>query len=198
MQVIMKVLQVTQKGIAIAGINSDQHRFNRKTLFCLFVFGLCITSQCVFIFRTANNFIEYTDCVYKTGTTISIAVCYTSLVFYKKKLFSFINDIEEIANKSEQSKNVHTKIAQYSLVLNNISGLQDPKSKAMFLDVDENIEKWSKIVYFVSVILSPISLILPNIILSFYTYFTTDLRENAFVLLIPMWYVHLHNAYILY
>lgn len=97
----MKILQITQKGIAVGGIKSDEHRFNRKTSLVFFVFALCITSQCIFIVRSTNNFIEYTDCVYKTGTTISVAVCYTSLVFYKKKLFSFISDIEKIANKSE-------------------------------------------------------------------------------------------------
>lgn len=97
----MKILQVTQRGIAIVGIEPDQQRFNRRTSLVFFVFGLCIMSQCIFIVRSAKTFIEYTDCVYKTGTTISIAVCYTSLVCYKMELFSFINDIEKIANKSE-------------------------------------------------------------------------------------------------
>lgn len=66
----------------------------------------------------------------------------------------------------------------------------------MYEEVDESIEKWSKIVYFVSVVLSPTSLILPNIILSFYIYFTTDSAKNdAFILLLSMWYVHWFGAF---
>lgn len=97
----MEILQVTQKGIGVVGLNRTDHRFNKKTLLVLFVFALCITSQCIYIFQTANDFLEYTDCVYKTGTTVSVAVCYTSLVLYKSKLFKFINGIEKLANDSE-------------------------------------------------------------------------------------------------
>lgn len=57
----------------------------------------------------------------------------------------------------------------------------------MYENVDEIIEKWSKIVYFVSVVMSPMSLILPNILLSVYTYSTTELESDSFILLLPMW-----------
>lgn len=72
----------------------------------------------------------------------------------------------------------------------------------MYEEVDKNIEKWSKIVYFVAVILWPICAILPNVFLSFYGYFTTDLvGKDTFVLLFPMWYVYyilmIQNHYLL-
>ena len=70
-----------------------------------------------------------------------------------------------------------------------ISGLRDPKSKKMYEEAHEAIEEWSKIVYFVTLVLSPISLVSPNAILSFYTYFTTDLGNDAFGLIVPMWCV---------
>lgn len=97
----MKFLRIFQTGVAIGGISSIEQRFNRKTSFVFVIFGLCVTLQCIYIFQTANSFNEYTDCVYKTGTTISILVCYASLVFHKAEVTTYIDGIEKFADKSE-------------------------------------------------------------------------------------------------
>lgn len=71
--------------------------------------------------------------------------------------------------------------------LNSISGLQHPKSKAMYEKTDELIEKWTKYInIFFHRLLVPI-LILPKAIQSYFTYFTTDLRMKAFELSTPIW-----------
>lgn len=186
----MRILHLTQKGFALGGLDEAQHRLNKRTLLIFSIFGLCITSQCIFTIRIAKNFIEYIDCICKTGTVFAIAVCYASLVFRKSQLFAFVNEMQELCDKSKQS--LEKKLLYWTL-LNAFSiiflGLRISGSKSLYEELNRKIEKWSAIIYFVSVIIFPINLIGSMIILSFYTYFTTDLDSDAFALPVPMWFV---------
>lgn len=69
-----------------------------------------------------------------------------------------------------------------------ISGSENAKSKAMYDEVNRQVEKWCEIGYFVTVILSPLSFILPKFTVSVFAYFTTDLGNEALVLPLPTWY----------
>lgn len=70
----------------------------------------------------------------------------------------------------------------------------NPKSKKIFTEANENIEKYTKLICFVSIQISHPGLILPNFIISYYNYFTTDLEGGeAFTLAFPEWYVLFQN-----
>lgn len=66
-------------------------------------------------------------------------------------------------------------------------GLQNEASKAIYVEVNDRIEKWSQIVHFVLVNVSIPFLILPKYLVSFYLYYTTDMGNDAFELPLPMW-----------
>lgn len=65
-------------------------------------------------------------------------------------------------------------------------GLKCSTSKVLYYETNEQIENFCEIIYFVFVRISPQFLTFPFYIVSYYNYFTTDLGEKAFQLLIPM------------
>lgn len=60
-------------------------------------------------------------------------------------------------------------------------------SKKMFGESMEQVEKWSKIVTFISQKIAPLCGVSCGLIPSFYSYFVTDLGSESFKLPVPMW-----------
>lgn len=71
----------------------------------------------------------------------------------------------------------------------NISGLKYPGSKAIYDENNQQIEKWSEIIRLAAGKGTPICLILPKSLLSFFLYFATDSGRESFFLPLPMWWV---------
>lgn len=57
-----------------------------------------------------------------------------------------------------------------------------PTSKSIFDETDEKLQNWFGVLDFVAVNVMSVCLTLPMLIVSFYTYFTTDLANDAFQL----------------
>ena len=68
-----------------------------------------------------------------------------------------------------------------------ILGLKNPSSKVLYEKTNRSVEKWSKIIFFVMVKITPIAWLLPKVIISLFLYFTTDLGNDALELPSPMW-----------
>lgn len=66
-------------------------------------------------------------------------------------------------------------------------GLEDPEMKVFYDDANQRIEKWSKFVYFITVIIIPIGYYTPRLIISIAFYFTTRMDSDAFELSFPFW-----------
>ena len=75
------------------------------------------------------------------------------------------------------------------IVLMQKIGKDNVESKLVYENLHGKIEKWSQILYLALVKVTPV-IFIPNIILSFYLYFTTDLESDAFSLPFPMWYAN--------
>lgn len=71
-----------------------------------------------------------------------------------------------------------------------------PSSKNIYEKANRRVEKWSKFIYFYIVQISPL-ILLPKFIISFFYYFTTDVGNDSFELMISMWWVFRNNFYIL-
>lgn len=66
------------------------------------------------------------------------------------------------------------------------TGLENPVSKRIYEEADQQIEKWSKILNtFMKTVTVP-GLVSPKFIVGFVTYFATDLGNDAFQLQYPM------------
>lgn len=69
----------------------------------------------------------------------------------------------------------------------NFLEFEDPAAKVIFHKTNQFVEKCSQIVVLFVSILTPIIWVAPQIFASVFTYFTTDLGNDAFELLIGMW-----------
>lgn len=67
-------------------------------------------------------------------------------------------------------------------------GLNYPQSKVIYVQIDRQIEKWSKILHFILAIAIPVSMMLPNLIVSYFNYFVLDLGDDSFEFSVPTWY----------
>lgn len=65
-------------------------------------------------------------------------------------------------------------------------------SKAIIIGkANQQVERWSEIIFFVAVKVAPLCGTLSRLAGSFYFYFTTDLDREAFELPVPMWYAYM-------
>lgn len=73
-------------------------------------------------------------------------------------------------------------------------GLKNPLSKSIYENMNAFVEKWSKIIYFVSMRITFPCVSIPYAIWSYYQYYTTDLGPAAFHLPFPFWW-HTFNGH---
>lgn len=120
----MKILRIAKKKLAILGITLNQslesHPFNRKISMGSFIFGFSIFSHFAFLLHLADTFMEYTESVYMTCTTISIAVSFLSTIFQMRKSFEIIVGLEKIVKMSKWTSNKSLTKFQYELYFNYI------------------------------------------------------------------------------
>lgn len=67
--------------------------------------------------------------------------------------------------------------------------MEDPKSKSIYIKLNEKIEKWTGFFYILIVYLTVPAIVMPQLITSFYFYTATDLGKESFSLAYPIWYV---------
>lgn len=70
--------------------------------------------------------------------------------------------------------------------MNLISESENPTSKAVYQHANHLVEKLSRIGYFLIAIVSPVCIVFPKAIVSYFMYFATDLGIEAFEL--PLFY----------
>lgn len=66
-------------------------------------------------------------------------------------------------------------------------GLENSELKKLYIKTGRIIELMSKAILLVFMYIIPPMFVLPNSILSFYAFFTTDLGNDAFEMPFPMW-----------
>lgn len=69
----------------------------------------------------------------------------------------------------------------------NVQGLKHPESRALYIESSQKVDKWIRILDVALLRVTPTLAILPAVISSFITYFTTDLGNAALELPGPMW-----------
>lgn len=112
----MKIFQTAEKKLAILGFTPIQslktHPFNRRILMGSFIFTVSILSRFAFLFRLANTFMDYTESAYLIATTISISVCFVSVIFEMQKLFDIIDGFEQIVDMSKWIESIENLASQ--------------------------------------------------------------------------------------
>lgn len=108
----MKLFQPIQTNLALLGISSNQpHYFNQKSMTTLFIYSSTISLCIVFLFFTANNFLEYTLNVYVTTTAIAVCIAFMAILFHKENIFELIQECEKFVNESEFTNQISLSLS---------------------------------------------------------------------------------------
>lgn len=104
----LKLFEFTQSSFAILGISPQQstqnYPFNRKILMFLLLYGFMCISHLIYLVRavgSANSFAEYTDSIFGTAASISVAIYFVITVFNASVLFRFIDNCGESMEERE-------------------------------------------------------------------------------------------------
>lgn len=105
----MKIFKSVRMDLAFFGINADQswpHKslFNTKNQIAMSIFCLFLFSNCVHI-TYASSFEEYINCIYIVSALAGTVLCFATLMWESAKWFAFIENFENIFNKSECNDN---------------------------------------------------------------------------------------------
>lgn len=183
----MKYFQSAQKLLAIVGISPTRKPFNQRALMVSLLYALNSVLICAYFGWEANSFREYVDATYASTASISMNIYFAIMVYQKENIFNLIETMDEIAERSE-SYSCLNYIQKADSESKNTLGSKRLASKAMYDETNRQIEKWTKIIDVVVVKVTSRFAIIPQIVLCYFLYFTTDLGNDAFELPFAIWY----------
>lgn len=101
----MKHFRSVCNSFAILGIYPNpSHRkypFNIKILMVFLCYSLTIISCCIYVFRNALSFEEYSDLIFRISLLCVIVAVYAVFVFKMNEFFHMLNTCEQIVDKSK-------------------------------------------------------------------------------------------------
>lgn len=98
----MKIFIPNQKYFALLGISRQQSMqpFNAKNLLSFLILFLLVILCGGFLVCDANNLNEYTESIYITSVTITIATIFLTFIWNMNEFFNFIDEWEKIVEQS--------------------------------------------------------------------------------------------------
>lgn len=188
----MEAFDDVKKYAALLGIESSRdstrkHLFNPITVSILITHGIDLILSSEYMFNVAKKFDEYVDVFFRITSLISCIIFFASIVWNLPELCGFVHSLETIIRKSELKLKwlTHCSITDISF----IEGLKYSESKAIYTSTARKVQQRMDLFTLVMQKLTPILMMLPKFIISFCSYFTTDLGPDAFELPIPKWWV---------
>lgn len=136
----MNIFEVVQRYYATLGITSSNQLTNNGKIFAGFlVFGWCIALHAMYMFRVANDFIEYVECSCSLSANIIIFVSFLAVIFRRTSLFQIINNIRKLIDTSKDTlSNQYFKLlvilSNGNLVICSLCRVQTFKTKTNLLE----------------------------------------------------------------
>lgn len=186
----MKFFQTVQRNLSAMGISSvqsiEKYPFNTKIATVYFNYGITMIFYFVYL-DEAHDFREYTEIIYRVSVTILLTIQFTIVTIKMKKFFKYIVNCQRAL---EKSNNWCQRFLLRRFKRKFFLGLdQNPSSEIivqLYVEINEQIEKWSKFTYFLIMKVSLPVFIIPKSVVSLCLYFT-NLNEDSLELPLPMW-----------
>lgn len=98
-----KLLEIVQMHYTTLGICSShqKHSFNKRILFGFILFGWVIVLHFMYIFRVANDFMDYMVCICSLSGNSITFICFVAAVLKSNLLFKIIDNMEVLVDASE-------------------------------------------------------------------------------------------------
>lgn len=188
----MKILQLVLRHCAASGFGPSQsttqkYPINRKNVQALSFLCFAFGCSCAYFFLDANTFEEYTSSVYVSMSLMLIIAIYCTFIWKNQQTCELFNSFEKIVNDSESDFTHSIHSLDSSKTFHVISGLKYPASAENYVEINEQVEKWTKIIHFVYLKVNLHMIVIPKAILSFYLYFSMDAGRDAFELPYAVW-----------
>lgn len=182
----MKLFQSALNYFSMLGIRSNQSFANVNLFIAEIIFITQVSADCVFIIFEAKTFRQYTYILFFMSTTVMAVACFTIFATKRVHLFQMIDITEEIVEKSEWSLwfnfQLHNDVQNVDSL-----GSENPTRRAMYMETNRIIEKWSQIAFYFITTVTPVGFIFPKTIIVYWIYFTTDFENDAFDLPFDTW-----------
>lgn len=169
-----------------AGINISWH-----FVVAMVFLTMHVCSSIYFCLFRATTFMEYSDAFYAT-ITVAVALCSCILqIIVRPKMIALIDNFE-IVIKNRKSFDIFDSyifgLNQMKLCLS-IKGAQNRLSKEFYVEGNEFVEKWTKIIYFFLTNVASQSIMISFMVLSYTLYFVVDSGKESFNLPLVIWSV---------
>lgn len=186
----MKTCQLTEEFFAIFGIIPHKfirkRPFNERGILMLLLHSIHILSYSLFMFRVAETFEQCNAAIFMITSAISASNVYITCLWKSVVYFKCIKFIDDTINKSENFFLILWLKYIYKLV-EIFTGLAYPLSESIYKTFNKYVETFSEFMYIGLVKMVPICSMSPLLIISYHSYYITDLGRDAFVLPFPMW-----------
>lgn len=193
MKTKIKLFRTIQTNFALLGISSHQSvqqcPFNVRNLLTIFSIGFSAISTTINLLYIASSFKEYADSVYVTSSAVLTFVIYLLFVWKMRLIFELVDDLEKTCNESEKLWMTKINIVAKRVRKEYVSGLELQSSNRIYHRIGSQVEKWTEFIISSAMKVCLPGVILPTFIISYVTYFATDLsNEDAFQLAFPHWW----------
>lgn len=191
----MKFFQTVQKVLELLGFirNHGGYRyypFSIRHFRATVLYLVTIMSIFIYTIHSADSAEaeEYLDSFYIFSVSSTIFISFAHNTFKMTKLFNFLDHCGEMCEKCKSNFVLLSNCFVVNFSWNcckKWSDLEYPERKEKLHQTNRLAELLSKILLLLVVKIGVPGLILPKVVLSFYKYFGTDARNNAFELPIP-------------
>lgn len=189
----MKIFQLIERSCAVFGLGphrsvAQKPSKSRKIVRTFFIFGLACCSCCANIFVEAKSFEACAVSINISSTVLVTTAIYAICVWKNQPLFKLVDNIEQMVNESELSIFERWIILNCEIFAFHPIGLKHRASTVKYVQINLQVEKWTKIIHFVFLALVIPSTFFSKLFFCFYLYFSTDLGTDSFELPFPFWW----------
>lgn len=195
----MKILQSVQNSLMFLGVYPPQAfenslRLNVRIVFVVVAYGLFGIGTTMFFFFEAETLLDYSDSLFAfSGVDIGFLML-TIILIKAVEVFKLIESFEAIIQRREFMKyiiiseliNKSTRRLR-EIFKFKIAGLKNTRTKIIFERTNQQVEKWTGLMWLYIGKLTPALVLLSCALEICYTYYTGDLKEEDFRLPYPCW-----------
>lgn len=195
----MKVLQSVRNSLIFLGVYQPQVfenslRLNVRIVFVVVAYGLFGIGTTMFFFVEAETLLDYSDSLFAfSGVDIGFFML-TIILIKVVEIFKLIESFEDIIQRREFmnynfiSESIDKSTRRLRGIFKfKITGLENTRSKVIFERTNQQVEKWTGLMWLCIGKLTPALVLLSCALESCYTYYADDLKEEDFHLPYPCW-----------